>query len=173
MRLKTLWLFFSIIGFTVPGYCQESRIIYKDTAFISEVLGQQNLYRSALQLPPLQWSPALANDALAWARHLAAADKGEHDAAIVGKEGENLWWGTANAFSFSDMVNAWGAEKKFYRDGVFPECRMSRSAVVGHYTQLVWRNTTAVGCALVGNGQHDYLVCRYSPPGNMIGQKPY
>lgn len=172
MRNKTLLLFL-IMGLTISGYCQEGRTIYKDTAFISAILRHHNTYRSALQLPALEWSPALASDALAWARHLADIDKGEHDRDVIGKEGENLWWGTSDAFSFGVMVDAWGAEKRSYRDGVFPDCRVNRSAVVGHYTQIVWRTTQAVGCALVGNGLHDYLVCRYSPAGNVIGQKPY
>jgi hypothetical protein len=173
MRNKTLTLFFFIVGVSGSGYCQQERTIYKDTAFITAILEHQNTYRSALQLPPLEWSPALAFDALGWAQHLADIDKGQHDQDIVGKEGENLWWGTTNAFAFGDMVDAWGAEKKFFREGVFPDCKVNRAAVVGHYTQIVWRNTQAVGCALVGNGRNDYLVCRYSPAGNVIGQKPY
>ena len=173
MRNKTLLILFLITGLTISGYCQEGKTFYNDTAFVNGILQLHNDYRSALQLPPLEWSPALAADALAWAKHLAESDKGQHDQNIVGKEGENLWWGTANAFSLGDMVDAWAAEKKFFREGVFPDCRSNRSAVVGHYTQIVWRNTQAVGCALVGNGRNDYLVCRYSPPGNLIGQRPY
>lgn len=173
MRNKTLLWFFLIIGSAVSGYCQNGRTIYKDTAFISAILEHHSSFRSALQLPALSWSPELASEALAWARHLADIDKGQHDQDIIGKEGENLWWGTANAFSFGEMVDAWGAEKKSFREGLFPDCRVNRSAVVGHYTQMVWRNTQAVGCALVGNGRNDYFVCRYSPVGNVIGEKPY
>jgi hypothetical protein len=64
-------------------------------------------------------------------------------------------------------------EKKLFREGVFPDCRVNRTAVVGHYTQIVWRNTQSVGCALVGNGRTDFLVCRYSPAGNFYGERPY
>jgi hypothetical protein len=71
------------------------------------------------------------------------------------------------------MVDTWGAEKKFFREGLFPDCRTNKSAVIGHYTQMVWRNTQAVGCALVSSDHNDYLVCRYSPPGNVTGQKVY
>jgi len=174
MRNKTLFLFLTLInGIVISGYSQEGRTIYKDTAFISAILDHHNTYRSTLQLPALQWSPALAADALAWAKHLAEIDKGQHDQDIIGKEGENLFWGTANAFSFGDMVDMWGGEKKSFREGVFPDCKANRTAVVGHYTQIVWRDTQAVGCALVSNGRNDYLVCRYSPAGNVIGEKPY
>ena len=173
MQNKTFLLFFLTTCIALSGYCQQNRIIYKDTSFINAILQRHNIYRSVLQLQPLEWSPALASDALAWARHLAEIDQGQHNPDIVGKEGENLWWGTTNAFSTDDMIDAWAAEKKSFREGVFPDCRANRSAIIGHYTQIVWRNTQAVGCALVGNGHNDYLVCRYSAPGNIIGQKPY
>jgi hypothetical protein len=174
MRNKTpLLLLFLLAGVIQSGYSQQGRTIYQDSSFISAMLQQHNTYRSALQLPALEWSPALASDALTWAKYLASIDKGQHDQDVTGKEGENLWWGTANAFSFGDMVDAWAGERKSFREGVFPDCRVNRTSVVGHYTQMVWRNTQSVGCALVGNGNHDYLVCRYSPPGNVIGQRPY
>ena len=160
---------------SVPGtYAQETNtVIYKDTVFIAAILQQQNTYRTALRLPPLVWSSALATDALAWARHLAEVDKGTHDLSVRGKEGENLWWGSAGKFTYTEMVSYWGNEQQFFQYGTFPDCQTSKSAVVGHYTQMIWRNTTSVGCALAGNGKTDYLVCRYSPPGNIIGQKPY
>src|SRR5579872_2538559 len=161
------------LGFAFVGYSQRGRTISDDSSFIAAMLQQHNSYRSALKLPPLAWSPALASDALAWARHLAKLDKGQHDLQITGMEGENLWWGTANAFSFADMVAAWGNERQSFRDGIFPDCKDGRGAVVGHYTQMVWRNTRAVGCAIAGNGRNDFLVCRYSPAGNVIGERPY
>lgn len=172
MRNRTLILFL-IIAFAAKGYGQEGRTVSADTAFINAMLQHHNSYRTALSLPPMKWSPALASDALAYARRLAEVDKGQHDQDIIGKEGENLWWGTANAFTYGEMVDAWATERKSFREGVFPDCRTSRAAMVGHYTQMVWRNTQSVGCALVSNGRNDYLVCRYSPPGNVIGQKPY
>ena len=45
--------------------------------------------------------------------------------------------------------------------------------VCGHYTQLVWKNTTEVGCAKVTCGNQTIWVCNYNPPGNYVGQKPY
>jgi uncharacterized protein YkwD len=169
--------FFAILIMAAVGssaFCQAEKAIYKDDAFIKAVLDEQNVYRSALGLPALSWSANLAKDALAWGKQLAQMDKGQHDPGIrTVNEGENLWWGTAGAFSYTQMVDYWGSEKKYFVFGVFPDCKTKRSAVVGHYTQIVWKNTTATGCALVSNGKTDFLVCRYSPPGNVEGEKVY
>jgi len=42
---------------------------------------------------------------------------------------------------------------------------LSFSSKTGHYTQVVWKGTKRVGCA---KKQH-FMVCDYSPPGNMRG----
>jgi hypothetical protein len=171
MRI-TLFVFLMFL-FVSKGQAQSAKIVYNDPEFISTILKQHQTYRDELQLPALSWSPALAKDALAWAQHLASIDKGEHDQNVRGQEGENLWWGTANGFSYAQMVDMWGNEKRSFKYDIFPNCSTNRSAVVGHYTQMIWRTTTSVGCALASNGQTDFLVCRYSPPGNVVGQKPY
>lgn len=172
MRTK-IHAFFFLLSFILIQLGGRAQTVYKDPAFITAVLEHHNTYRSALHLPPLTWSDALASDALAWAKHLAVIGKGEHDQRAVGLEGENLWWGTAGAYAYGDMVDFWGGEKQDFLYGTFPDCKASRSAVVGHYTQMVWKNTRSVGCAVASNGKLDILVCRYSPPGNIIGQKPY
>ena len=168
------YLSFFILLFGSLGVCgQSGNPVYKDSAFIGAILQQHNAFRAEVGSPSLVWSADLAADAKAWALHLAQVDKGDHDMRIQGKEGENIWWGTSGAFSYTEMVGFWGSEKKGFEYGVFPDCRKSRSTVVGHYTQVIWKTTTSVGCALAGNGKMDYLVCRYSSPGNLIGQKPY
>lgn len=171
MRVAALFVFLFFLVF--EGHSQTAKAVYDDPGFISAILQQHQTYRNELKLPALSWSPALARDALAWAKHLASIDRGEHDLSIRGKEGENLWWGTAGAFSYPQMVEMWGNEKHSFKYDVYPRCTVKRSAVVGHYTQIVWKNTKSVGCALAGNGKTDFLVCRYSPAGNIIGEKPY
>ncbi|WP_214019128.1 CAP domain-containing protein [Escherichia coli] len=41
---------------------------------------------------------------------------------------------------------------------------------VAHYTQIIWRRTSQMGCALASSARDDYLVCRYTLPGNVVGQ---
>ena len=172
VNIRFLMPLFMVLGI-FQGQAQSGAPLYKDPAFIDAVLKQHNVYRTALNEAPLAWSADLAADAQAWATHLAKEDNGEHDQSIRGQEGENIWWGTAGAFGYAAMVDFWAGEKKQFVYGTFPDVATSRRAVVGHYTQMVWKNTTSVGCALVSNGKKDYLVCRYSPPGNIVGQKPY
>jgi uncharacterized protein YkwD len=139
------------------------------------LLAAHNLARKAVNVPPLVWSDALAAAAKGWATTLARSGRFEHAPQPSDKsaQGENLWMGTASAYTPEDMVGAWTDEKKYYVRGIFPKISTTQNwSDVGHYTQMIWHNTTAVGCALVSGGEDDYLVCRYSPAGNWIGQDP-
>ena len=72
------------------------------------------------------------------------------------------------------MVAGWARERRHYQPGRYPAVSATgSSADVGHYTQMVWRDTREVGCARLRGGRWDYLVCRYVPPGNVIGQRAF
>ena len=68
------------------------------------------------------------------------------------------------------MVESWVNEKTNWHCGVLTQ---ENWYPTGHYTQVVWRDTKEVGCGIATGSNTDYLVCRYSPGGNVIGQKPY
>jgi len=71
------------------------------------------------------------------------------------------------------MVAAWIREKQFFRPGVFPDnSTTGRVEDVGHYTQVIWRATTEVGCAETTSADEDILVCRYTEAGNYRGERP-
>ena len=42
----------------------------------------------------------------------------------------------------------------------------------GHFTAMVWRATTELGCALGSCPGQRLWVCQYNPPGNMMGAFP-
>ena len=44
---------------------------------------------------------------------------------------------------------------------------------VGHYTQLMWRATGRVGCAVADGRAYEVLVCRYREAGNVEGERPF
>lgn len=134
-----------------------------------ELLDAHNRYRAEVGVPALEWSAEIAASAQAWADTLAASGRFEHSRDRP--YGENLWMGTAGAFSQTHMVDSWGEEKQDFVYGILPD--VTKGGVVGHYTQVVWRKTTRVGCGLAGNADAEYLVCQYDPRGNYRGEKPY
>jgi uncharacterized protein YkwD len=137
------------------------------------IVQAHNKYRAEVGAPPIQWSSDLANHAQEWANYLTANLLFQHSGAAG--EGENLWAGTSGYFSFTQMIDTFGSEKKNFTYGVFPNISQTGNWTdAGHYTQVVWRNTTHVGCAGADGRDGTYrLVCRYSPPGNYTGQAPY
>jgi len=140
---------------------------------IQEILDAHNKYRAAVGVPPLQWSDTLAAGAQQWADQLASTGQFQHSGAPG--VGENLAQGSPpNAFSATQLVDMWGNEKQYFTGGVFPNVSSTGNwEDVGHYTQVVWRNTTQVGCGIaVGNG-NIVMVGRYSPEGNIDGETVY
>lgn len=141
----------------------------------ARVLAAQNRERAALGLEPLRWNEDLSVSAQGWADYLARTGRFEHSPdKPVDPEGENLWAGTKGYYSAEAMVDGWLVEKRHFRPGVFPHNSTTGQVEdVGHYTQIVWRDSRAVGCALARSAEEDLLVCRYAQAGNWIGERPY
>ncbi|MGV3578668.1 CAP family protein [Brevundimonas sp.] len=137
------------------------------------VLEAHNIERARVRATSLIWSDNLEAEAREWAEHLIDTDRFAHDPRPHG-HGENLWMGWGNrVFTPEDMVGDWIVERRLYRPGVFPNVsRTGDWVAVGHYTQLIWRGTTHVGCAVATRGDRSILACRYSPPGNVDGYRP-
>jgi hypothetical protein len=164
MKAAALALF---LGFSTGAAAQAN--------FADRILAAHNTERVALDLPPLVWSETLAAEAAVWANQLAELGWLQHSPGNQRQgEGENLWMGTANAFTLEEMVGDWAEEKRMFRDGPFPDVSISGDwHEVGHYTQMIWKGTSLVGCAITTADGWDYLVCRYSPAGNLVGERPY
>ena len=144
-------------------------------AFDQRILAIHNQERLNLGVPPLRWDPELAASARVWADYLGRTGQFKHSPDEPGQtpEGENLWAGTKGYYGVDQMVGLWVAEKADYKMGIFPDnSRSGNLEAVGHYTQLIWRDTRAVGCALARGKSEDFLVCRYSEAGNVLGQRP-
>ncbi len=143
----------------------------------ARVLATHNRERDLAGLPLLRWNDSLATSARYWANHLGRIDQLEHapyDPKDRSPQGENLWAGTRGHFPAESMVDYWIQEKRYFRPGLFPQnSRTGKIEDVGHYTQVMWRDTREVGCALGQGVKFDILVCRYSSVGNVVGQKPF
>ncbi|KAI3935106.1 hypothetical protein MKW92_029703 [Papaver armeniacum] len=107
---------------------------------------------------PLIWDSRLENYARSWANQRKSDCSLQHSLPKGNfKLGENIYWGSGTSWEPTDAVNARRTGK---------EC--------GHYTQIVWRNTRRIGCARVECDDGDvFMNCNYSPPGNIIGERPY
>ena len=143
--------------------------------FDQRILAAHNAERALIGVPSLSWSPALAADAARWGANLQTLSYLEHDGALDA-EGENLWRGSKDAYTPEDMVTMWIDEKAAFKNGLFEDVSTSGQwEDVGHYTQVIWRGTAQVGCALVtvASGEDEVLVCRYLDGGSVMGQKTY
>jgi Cysteine-rich secretory protein family len=134
-----------------------------------ELLAAHNKYRQEVRVPPLTWSNNLQNDAQGWANYLASQGKFEHSKGRK-NQGENLWSGNRRRFSYSEMVGSWGSEKRKFNNSPIS---LDNLNAVGHYTQMIWKDTKQVGCATANGRNGTVLVCRYTPAGNFLGRRPY
>lgn len=136
-------------------------------------LSAHNRERAAFGSPPLQWDPALASHARAYANKLARIGRLQHSPGTTRPgQGENLWMGSRGAYPPEAMIATWASERRNFRRGIFPAVsRTGNWRDAGHYTQVVWPGTTRLGCGLASSARWDFLVCRYSPPGNRDGAR--
>ncbi|HEY4238844.1 MAG TPA: CAP domain-containing protein [Kofleriaceae bacterium] len=128
-------------------------------------------------LPQLTWDPDLAASAAAYAAMCIDTDGDglmDHNPnrsdGFPDYVGENIYASSGTA-SPTDAVSDWVSEQADY-DYDTNTC----SGVCGHYTQVVWRDTTKLGCALQNCAGFTYpstILCDYEPGGNIGNEKPY
>ena len=140
-------------------------------ALADRLLTAHNRERALVGAPQLQWDPALAAHAATYGPVLASIRHLVHSPR-EGRPGEreNLAMALHGTRSPEQLVAMWGDEKRLLQPGLFPAVsRTGQWEDVAHYTQMVWPTTTRVGCAIFA-ADWDYLICRYSPPGNIEGK---
>lgn len=107
----------------------------------------------------LTWSTELESYAQNYADQYDCSGNLVHSG---GPYGENL----ALGYGLSGSIDAWYDEISSYD---FNNPGFSENA--GHFTQLVWKSSTLVGCGVksCNNAWGDYVVCSYQTAGNVIG----
>lgn len=136
------------------------------------LLAAHNRERATVGAPPLAWDPALAASAASYGPQLASLGQLVHSPRETRPgQRENLAMAWSDRTSPEQLVGMWIDEKRLFQPGAFPN--VSRTGYwkdVSHYTQMIWRGTTRVGCAIHEERGWSYLICRYSPPGNLDGK---
>jgi len=163
---------------SIPAGCDAESLV------ATGVTGRHNLVRATVDppaspaLPPLCYDADVEASAQAWADGCNYAHSGS---------GENLYayvtTGSPPPTPQLDAVDSWADEAADYNYGP-NTCDAGK--VCGHYTQIVWRNTTRLGCGVKQCSAATspfgppfdaypwwYVVCQYEPPGNVVGQHPY
>ena len=144
---------------------------------IHAFINHHNQVRKEVNVPSLEWDGQLANYAQEWADYLATKNGCEIEHRTIAQKkglsyGENIFWGGSHkSYSTLSASESWYSEKSDYQYQPF---EYPSNPVVGHYTQMIWKSTTAVGAgkAICPSGAI-IVVANYNPPGNYIGLYPY
>lgn len=124
--------------------------------FQEDIVNYHNRVRAQHHVGDVTWSDELAD----FAKNYLAGDNCvfKHSG---GPYGENIAIGYA---TIDDALDAWYNEEDQYNyaAGQFGEN-------TGHFTQMVWKGTSQVGCATQDCSGRTFLVCEYKARGNIIG----
>lgn len=150
--------------------------------------GKEKLLPKATNMMKLHWDEELETLAQCWANQCLF----EHNTCRMTLNGEyygqNLALSGTNgplkyltrAQKLRDHINSWFSEIELFRKGPKIDERIEkfgRLSGAGHFTQLIWANTSRIGCGRVVYFAHGYnrtnFVCNYVPGGNVLTQSIY
>ncbi|WP_242025817.1 CAP family protein [Phormidium tenue] len=154
-----------------------------DSTFIKTILSKHNYYRSIHRSPDLVIDRALNAKAQAWAERIASSGELAHSNQDQRSgSGENIYvsYTTENSIAPDTLANS--TMQNWYDNEVsqynYDSPGFSQST--GHFTQVVWKSTTQLGCGTakgnktLGDQTYNafYVVCNYAPAGNVSSQFP-
>uniref|UniRef100_A0A0K0DVX1 SCP domain-containing protein n=1 Tax=Strongyloides stercoralis TaxID=6248 RepID=A0A0K0DVX1_STRER len=124
-------------------------------------LNETNKYRALHQVPIVTVNTTIQKGAQDWANYLANTIQSlKHSSSGFG---ENLAYSSSSIAN--NIVKMWYDEVKYYDFN-----KPGFTSKTGHFTQLVWKNSKQVGFGITEKNGIVYVVCRYFPPGNYLGQ---
>ncbi|XP_053473575.1 Golgi-associated plant pathogenesis-related protein 1-like [Ictalurus furcatus] len=127
-----------------------------------EFLQAHNEYRGQHGAPPLTLNPNLNHSAQAWAENLLSIRTLKHSNTT---HGENLYYKYSSPpkkITGRVAVDNWYNEIKKY-DFKKP----GFSSGIGHFTQVVWKDSKELGVGVATDGTTTFVVGHYSPAGNI------
>jgi uncharacterized protein YkwD len=165
MKITNYLLILLFVLFASSWDCDQSGL----NEDITSALNVHNEAREEVGVNAVVWSSRLANDAEEYAKKLAKSGRFKHSKT---GDGENLYWYSSTHHNpMTEASTSWYEEIQLYR---YRKCCGRNFSDTGHYTQMVWKNTTEIGMGVaVSKSGETYVVARYNPHGNFIGQFPY
>lgn len=171
-RIIILLILINLVNSTLPNAPQTQGFLNAHNSYRTHV------YPPAKYMPLLIWSNPLASSSNNWTNKcLWGHSRTPH-------VGENIYATsvrTPNSTKFNPIpvVVAWGSEYQYYN---YWNNTCQTGKVCGHYTQIIWANTSYLGCSFKDcptiqgipwpNGG-TLVTCQYYPQGNWVGQRPY
>jgi len=152
--------------------------------YAQHVLDHHNIHRQNNSAGALTWDNNLASIAQQigsscyYAHNTGAGGGGYGQNIAAGAPADNITSVITDLFYNDEIMNFKDLYGQPTPDNINDESAFN---TYGHYTQIVWRDTTTVGCATVdctsqglanvGSDVPPYFtVCNYSPPGNYLGE---
>ncbi|NWW15399.1 PI16 inhibitor, partial [Falcunculus frontatus] len=139
------------------------------------ILEEHNKYRSQVSPPArammkMTWDPDLEVNAQSFAENCILGKNGE-------RRGKNFF-ATASTLDVKLAIEQWDGEREFYNFVTY-ECDDGQTC--DNYTQVVWAETTRIGCGKsfcekvdgIETENVHLFVCSYFPLGNKEDKAPY
>ncbi|XP_035513733.1 Golgi-associated plant pathogenesis-related protein 1-like isoform X3 [Morone saxatilis] len=133
-----------------------------DASFQQEFMKTHNAYRAKHNTAPLTLNAELNAAAQTWADNLLATGCLQHSDT---KDGENVYCKSSSAtlnLTGKEAVDSWYSEIKDYNWS-----NPGFQSGTGHFTQVVWKDSTEVGVGMATDGRRVFVVGQYRPAGNM------
>lgn len=143
--------------------------------------GQEANQPSAANMKQMKWNDELAAIAQRWADQCTFGHDENRNTQTFPYVGQNvaIAWSSAETNNLAEFKNSaidpwYGEVSDFSPNNIDP---FVFSTDTGHYTQVVWAESTDVGCGYayyLSDGQYTKLyVCNYGPGGNVISTSMY
>ena len=166
MRLFTIALVFwgkCILNVSI-AMAQNPSLLVCDANSITQTV---NRYRAMHGAPPVVYSPNVESIATNWALNLATFDKFEHSTNTYG-ENLAMFWSSPSVYDCTPYVNR--AIDSWYKEIANYNFETGGFAMnTGHFTQLVWKDTSQIGVGCAKSARAIYVVMNFYKPGNIAG----
>ncbi|KAI3372668.1 hypothetical protein L3Q82_022711 [Scortum barcoo] len=133
-----------------------------DASFQQKFLEAHNAYRQKHNTPPMTLNSNMCATAQEWANYLLAERILKHSDT---KDGENVYNMSSSAtlnLKGEEAVDSWYSEIKDYSWS-----NPGYNGKSGHFTQVVWKDSTELGVGYATDGHVAFVVGQYRPAGNM------